>query len=241
VQTTLEGAILAATQENVRVIGAGRTDAGAHALCQVVAFDTCSVLSPEILLRAVNAHLPRDIAVTSACRTHATFHPRYDAISRVYRYLIFNRPVRSPMWERRAAHLKPHLDVASMDQAAQQLRGRHDFSAFTGVSAVSDRSRMMYAAGCRRDDDLVTLEFEAQGFMRQMVRSLAGTLVEVGLGKLSIGEFVRILRTRDRMLAGRTMPARGLYLVAVKFRGEGGEITTDEAEGPDRAEIEEQV
>jgi tRNA pseudouridine38-40 synthase len=217
VQTTLERAISATTQEDIRVVGAGRTDAGAHAYSQVVTFSTDSILPVTVLVRAINAHLPRDIVVARATEIDPSFHPRHDATSRLYRYLIWNRPVRSPFWEARAAHVRPRLQVETMDEAAKCLLGLHDFSAFAPVNAIIERTRVMYAASCRRDGDLVTLDFEAQGFMRQMARALAGTLLGVGLGKITLEEFEHILQSGDRTQAGETMPAYGLYLVRVKY------------------------
>jgi tRNA pseudouridine38-40 synthase len=209
------------------VVGAGRTDAGAHAFHQVVAFDTSSRLAPEALLRALNAHLPRDIAVTGACDVHPTFHPRYDATSRVYRYLIWNRAVRSPLWRGRAAHVARRLDVGAMDVAARSLVGVHDFSAFV-ASHSENRSREMLRAACSRTGDLVSIELEATGFMRQMVRSIAGTLIRVGLGKLDVPAVRTILESRDRGLAGDTAPACGLYLIDVRYPAVSGSATPEE-------------
>jgi tRNA pseudouridine38-40 synthase len=188
-------------------------------------------------MQAINARLPRDIAVTAAWQTTSSFHPRYDAISRVYRYLVWNRPVRSPFWESRAAHVRPRIDVEAMDGAAARLVGRHDFSAFAPARHKVGSTRTMFRAACRRDGDLVILEFEAQGFRRQMVRALAGTLLEVGLGKIDAGAFVEILRSGDRARAATTMPACGLYLVEVKYPGEvqslneQGEVKTPDSHG----------
>jgi tRNA pseudouridine38-40 synthase len=208
------------TQEENRIVGAGRTDAGAHALSQVIAFSTESKLSPQSLVRAINAYLPRDIAVISAYDVDPAFHPRYDAISRVYRYLIWNRQVRSPFWEERSAHIWRRLDAARMHFAAQHLIGRHNFGAFAPTSARIERTRTMYRASCRRDGELVVVELEAQGFLRQMVRSVVGTLVDVGHGKIDAEDFRRILCSGNRSQASVTMPACGLHLVEVKYQSD---------------------
>jgi tRNA pseudouridine38-40 synthase len=217
VQGTLEKAIGAVTQEQIRVIGSGRTDAGGHALHQVVAFSTESALPVETLCRAINAHLPDDVSVTGATDADIDFHPRFDAASRSYRYLIWNRPIPSPFWVGRAAFVKPRLEESAMDVAARSLLGRHDFSAFADVREETNHYRHMYRAECRRDGDLVVLELEASGFMRQMVRSIAGTLIRIGSGRMSPESMQEILTSLDRSRAGDTAPACGLYLIDVRY------------------------
>lgn len=219
-QTTLEKAIEAVTQEQASISGSGRTDAGAHALRQVISFSTSSELSLEVLRSAVNAHLPADIAVTSVEEAERAFHPRHDATRRIYRYLIWNRPVRSPFWTGRAAHLKYPLDDESMNEAAGYLVGEHDFSAFVPTNFAGGRTRLLFRAECRRDGDLITVELEGTGFMRQMVRSIVGTLVEVGCHRMAPLDLAGILKSRDRALAGKTMPAAGLYLIDVHYPDE---------------------
>ncbi len=216
-QATLEDALSRVTQEDIHVIGSGRTDAGAHALCQVVAFSTESQLRPEILQRAANALLPRDVVISQAREVAGDFHPRFDARSRIYRYLIWNRSVRSPFWEGRGAHVKPHLDEALMNRAIQCLLGRHDFASFVPANFSGTRERMVWAARCWRDGSTVAIELEAEGFMRQMVRSIVGTLIDVGRGKIDENEFRRIVLACDRTQAGKTAPAHGLYLVSVQY------------------------
>jgi len=217
VQGTLEGAIAAVTGETVKIVGSGRTDAGAHALRQVIAFSTHSPLPAAVLCRAVNAHLPDDIAVTSVCDVDPSFHPRYDASSRVYRYLVWNRSVRSPFWTGRAAHVPYRLDEGVMGQAAASLVGARDLAAFVPAAIRRDTRREIYRAACWREGDLLLIELEANGFMRQMVRAIVGTLLEVGLGKMAPSDFERILLSGDRRRAGRTVPAAGLYLMNVRY------------------------
>jgi tRNA pseudouridine38-40 synthase len=217
VQEVLEEAVSAVTQEGARVVGSGRTDAGAHALRQVVAFSTDSRLPAETLKRAINAHLPYDIAVTEAHDAAPDFHPRFDATSRLYRYVIWNRSVRSPHWHGRALHVPVRLDEQAMHEAAQALVGAHDFTSFVPLRQEGSRDRMVGAASCRRDGHLVVFEIEASGFMRQMVRSIAGTLIRVGLHRLDHAAFTSILTGRDRALAADTAPAHGLYLAEVRY------------------------
>lgn len=216
-QATLEDALSCVTQEEIHVVGSGRTDAGAHAVCQVVAFSTQSMHSPQVLQRAANAVLPRSVAITSAREVPSAFHPRFDANSRAYRYVIWNRPVRSPFWEGRGAHVKPHLDESAMHDAMQRLVGHHDFASFIPANFDGSRERTVWSARCWRDGWTVNLQIEAEGFMRQMVRSIAGTLVDVGRGKIDGQEFGRIIEARDRRQAGRTAPAHGLYLMSVRY------------------------
>jgi tRNA pseudouridine38-40 synthase len=217
VQSILERAVEAVTQERTPVVGSGRTDAGAHALGQVVAFSSSSTLSTATLCRALNAQLPSDVSVIRVSDMPLTFHPRFDATSRTYRYLIWNRPVSSPFWQGRAAHVKPHLDTEAMGQAAEHLLGTHDYGAFVAATASLNRARTVFRADCRRDSDLVVVELEANGFMRQMVRAIVGTLILVGRGKLEPRDVRRILESRKRERAGDTAPAHGLYLVNVRY------------------------
>lgn len=203
------------------MIGAGRTDAGAHALAQVIAFDTESKLSLDVLQRAINAHLPADIALTSICDAESTFHPRYDACTRVYRYLIWNGPTRSPFHVGRAAQVRHPLDVVRMQTVAQALIGRHDFSSFVASTAEGSRVRTIERILVKRQGDLVAIEIEGSGFMKQMVRSIAGTLIEAGKGVMDRDDMQRILESRDRAQAGSTAPAEGLYLVRVTYDAKG--------------------
>lgn len=230
VQSALEHAIEAATGERVRLIGSGRTDAGAHAYGQVVAFSTSSALPPDKLSRAINAHLPDDIAVWRAGAVSDSFHPRFDARSRTYRYVIWNRPIRSPFVARRAAHVKQPLDVEAMDAAAALLAGSHDFGAFIPVATSGDRRRTVFEAQCWRDGALVQFEIEASGYMRQMIRSMAGTLILVGSGRLTVDGFRDVLLAADRRHRGPTAPAHGLYLVRVRYPGDVAD--TDRWNGP---------
>lgn len=226
-QSILEGAISAVTQEDVRLVGSGRTDSGAHALRQVVAFSTESAIPASTLLRAVNAHLPKDVVVTTLADVDPSFHPRYDATSRLYRYLIWNRSVRSPFWEKRAAHVPRRLDERAMRSALRTLVGRHDLSTFIRAAEQGSRERTLYHADAGRSGDLVWIELEGAGFMRHMVRSIVGTVVDVGLGKIDLARFCTIVRSRDRRQGRRTAPAYGLYLAEVRYTKEDGFVAVD--------------
>jgi tRNA pseudouridine38-40 synthase len=228
VQGTIEQALEAITGEDVRITGSGRTDAGAHACAQVIAFSTRSTLPAETFRRALNAHLPDDIAVVSAEDAAADFHPRFDASSRIYRYLIWNRPERSPFYLGRAHHVPVHLNDARMNDALSRLVGIRDVSAFVPVRADGPRARRIFSARCCREGDLITITLEASGFMRQMVRAIVGTVISVGRGRMSVEEFEVIVRAGRRTLAGDTAPAHGLYLDEVVYRRESGDSTLEE-------------
>lgn len=238
VQGVLEAAISEVTQEPVPVTGAGRTDAGAHAVGQVIAFQTSSVLSAETLERAINAHLPMDVAVVSAEEVDEDFHPRFDASSRVYRYLICNGPTRSPLYEGRATHVSRPLDLTAMQAAGDLLLGCHDFSAFSSTSVEGSRQREMFAVDIHRDGNVVSIDLEASGFLQQMARSIAGTLIRVGEGKMTPQEFAAVLASGDRHQAADTAPACGLYLIRVKYDSDMTVDTAGDSLGGARAQEE---
>lgn len=217
VQAALESAILAVTGESVTLSTAGRTDAGAHACRQVSAFTTDSSLPANVMRGALNAHLPRDIAVTTVTDVQESFNPRYDAVSRTYRYLILNREARSPFWEARAWHIRSALDVSAMHAAAQFLVGRTDLGSFVPKSKPGSKVRTVFGAVCAREGDLVSIELRASGFMKQMTRAIVGTLVDIGLHRRDGAGFRSLIAAGDRSLAAPTAPACGLYLVDVQY------------------------
>jgi tRNA pseudouridine38-40 synthase len=228
VQGTLEQALAAITGEDVHITGSGRTDAGAHAVGQVIAFDTESSLSADTFRRALNAHLPWDISVVASTEAAAEFHPRFDAAARAYRYLIWNRPERSPFWRGRAYHIPAPLDVAAMSAALDRLVGLRDMSSFVPMRTEGSRTRQIFGATCVRDGDVIEITLTASGFMRQMVRAIVGTVIQVGRGTMTVNEFEAVAASGSRLLAGDTAPAEGLYLVEVVY----GERTG--ADGPSR-------
>lgn len=220
VQSALEDAIRAATGDVVTLAAAGRTDAGAHALGQMAAFDTHSALPVGTLRDALNVHLPGDIAVTRVHDVPAGFNPRRDAVSRTYRYVILNRAARSALYGGRAWHIRTPLDTERMHDAAQTLIGEMDLGAFVPVRQEGSKIRTVYHAACTRVDDVIAVELEASGFMKQMARAIVGTLVEVGRHRLDLRGFQAIVAARDRTLAAPTAPAHGLYLVDVRYAKE---------------------
>lgn len=222
VQGTFEAAWQRLTQETLRVTAAGRTDAGVHALGQAVGVATETRLPNDDLHRGMNALLPDDIAVVQIEDAREGFHATYDAVGKRYRYCIHNS--RSPsVFERQYAwHYPQPLDATAMHAAGQALVGRHDFSSFeTAGSERPDSIREIYelvvARGSDELADRISIDVSGDGFLYNMVRTIVGTLVEVGCGKRDIGWPTEVLAARDRRRAGQTAPPHGLFLVCVDY------------------------
>lgn len=236
VQGVLEAAVCDVCGGPGRVTGAGRTDAGVHAAGQVAGVEVGTALDPATLARALNARLPDDVAVVGLVAAPADFHPRFDARSKLYRYRIWNGRVRSPLRARFHHQVPQELDLARMGDGAAALVGTHDFASFQAAgSDVADSIRTLTRAevtGCPRGE--ISLELEGSGFLRHMVRNVAGTLLQVGRGQRSAGELPSLLEARDRSAAGPTAPARGLVLVRVEygFRHDSEGLETPVLDGP---------
>jgi tRNA pseudouridine38-40 synthase len=218
VQETLEEAIKRLTLECAPTTASGRTDAGVHALAQVAHFLTTSQLSTDTLVRGLNAFLPPDLRILEAEDKPQAFHATLDARSKRYRYVIDNEPIANPFQLRYCWHVRRPLDETAMDRAGQFLRGRHDFHSFeTDWPNRMSSVRTILDLCVVRSGDFVTIEVEADGFLYNMVRSIAGTLVWVGLGKRPTEWVAEVLAAEDRVAAGPTAPARGLFLVEVRY------------------------
>lgn len=207
----------------VTVRASGRTDAGVHALGQVINFYAKTRLSPQDFQRGLNGLLPPDIVVRHAEEVPDSFHASYSAVSKTYEYRILNRPLPSALERLRAWHVPKPLDLETIQQCLPVLLGTHDFRAFMAAgSSVAHTVRTMIAAQAWRPDaDHLYFRFQASGFLRHMVRNLVGTLVQAGRGLMGPEELAAILESRDRSRAGITAPAHGLYLVCVDYgRGE---------------------
>jgi len=219
VQAEVERALGRLTGAPVTVIGAGRTDAGVHALGQTAHFHSPTRLGPEALRRGLNALLPEDIAVRECLPVPETFHARYDARAKRYRYRILNREARSALERNRCWFLDRPLDLEAMRRAAAHLVGRRDFKSFE--SSGSPRAHTVRTVNAAEwhtgEDGILCFEIEADGFLRGMVRNVVGTLAAVGQGRLSPGDIPRILAARDRKCAAACAPARGLFLVRVIY------------------------
>ncbi len=218
VQAELERAVHRVTGERLRVLGAGRTDAGVHALGQVANFKTASPLAIERLPAALNAHLPDTVRVVSADDVDDRFHARYAATGRVYRYAILNRPAPSAILRHHAYHIPHPLDCNVMAAAAAVLLGTHAFAAFRSVGS-GERTTVctLRRAEVAHSGDMVICTFEADRFLHHMVRLIVGTLVRVGQGRLAGDAVETILVAEHNQKAGPRVPAHGLYLVRVLY------------------------
>lgn len=221
IQSLLEDALEPIEGSPVVVHGAGRTDAGVHALAQTATVWLTATRSPAVLARALNAVLPPDVRVLDVQQVDPGFHARFSATGKAYEYRIVNAPLVSPFLHRYAWHVKQPLDVGVMREAAAALIGAHDFAAFQGSrSAVSSAIRTVRSLECEEgsgSDRPLVVRIEGDGFLRHMVRNIVGTLVEVGSGRWPAGRVSAILGSRDRTRAGPTAPAHGLYLVRVDY------------------------
>lgn len=217
VQAALEAALAQVTQEEITILAAGRTDSGVHATGQVIACDTAWRHGLDDLWRALNAVLPPDVAVLGLEQAAPGFHPRYDARSRRYRYTLYNARVRNPLERRYSLHVAEKLDLAAMQRAARHLVGEHDFATFGQPPQGQVTVRRVLAAEWDGEPPHLGFEIEANAFLYRMVRSIVGTLLLVGRGRMSEGEFAAALAAADRSRAGPTAPPHGLCLKEVKY------------------------
>jgi tRNA pseudouridine38-40 synthase len=218
IQAEIEAALERLSGERVRINAAGRTDAGVHARGQVVTFVTDSLLPLDDVQRALNALLPRDIAVREAREVGPEVHARFSAVRRAYRYTILNTAVRSPLLRGTTYHVGAALNVQAMHEAGQVLVGWHDFAAFGGpMRAGGSTVRMISDLSCRREGDLVVVDIEANAYLSRMVRHIVGTLLAVGRGALSAADVAAILASKERKRAQAAVPAHGLCLMDIGY------------------------
>ena len=219
-QDVVETAIAALVGHPARVTVAGRTDSGVHAEAQVCSFLTTTERSERAVREGLNHHLPRDVSVVSAELVDARFHARHWSWGKHYRYSYLTRPSRSPLREARSWHVR-ELDAAPMIEGARCLVGQHDFSAFRSAGcAATHPVRTIESLELGVQGDLIVMDVRGQGFLRHMVRIIAGTLADVGRGRTEPAWVASILEGRDRLLAGKTAPGCGLTLVEVRY-GDG--------------------
>lgn len=229
IQETIEQKISLMTGEAVNVLSAGRTDAGVHALGQVASFRTAARHAPDVFCRALNATLPDDIRILAAEEAPDDFHPRFDAKSKIYTYLIANEADISPFAIKYAAHIKMRLNADAMQEGAQHLPGRRDFASFQ-ASGCAAKTSVRTVTACSIDvleaagflglsipGRFIRISVEADAFLRHMVRNIAGTLIEVGRGKRKADAVPELLQLRNRSAAGPTAPACGLFLNRVFY------------------------
>jgi tRNA pseudouridine38-40 synthase len=227
VQGLIEDALRTLDGRDVDVTGAGRTDAGVHALGQVAAFTITRELAPGALVRALNAHLPHAVRVLTAEDAPPTFHPRFSARTKTYRYRLWNGDVMSPFERRYAWHVPGPLNVEAMRAAARLFEGRRDFAAFqaTGSSVATTEREILVStistAGDTEDTegktDVVVYEVTGTGFLRHMVRIIVGSLLEIGRGRQPVEWITGAIASRNRTTAGPTAPPDGLFLVRVEY------------------------
>ncbi len=218
IQGELEAAITTICGESIRITGSGRTDAGAHALGQVVNFHTSASVPTGRFPIALNSVLPRDIRIRQAESVPLSFHARFDATAKTYLYVVDNRPYSSAFLRNYVYHVPQPLDIAAIKAAAELLVGTMDYASFqSSGSSVKTSVRTVYHLGVDPKGGVIRFSIRANGFLYNMVRNIVGTLLEVGKGKLTIEEIPAILAAHDRSQAGPTAPAQGLYLVAVEY------------------------
>jgi tRNA pseudouridine38-40 synthase len=218
VQATLEDAIRQMTGENIFVRAAGRTDAGVHADGQVASFDLAANIPPHGLLRGLNTILPADVAIVDVAEAAPDFDARFSARGKVYRYTVWNHFVRSPRRARSAWHVRQAIDNDAVRRAAAALVGEHDFRAFRASDC--DRkttNRIVRRLDVDRQGPLLTFDIEATAFLKNMVRIVVGTLVDIGRGRIDEDAPARMLVTGDRTIGGMTAPPGGLTLLRVIY------------------------
>ena len=218
VQNVLEEKLALVFGDTIELAAAGRTDAGVHAYGQVVNFFTDGRIPTERIVLAANSLLPPDIVVREAWEADREFSARHSAKSKVYVYRVLQTALPDPFQRQYSWHVRRPLDRTAMQEAMRLLQGTHDFSSFRAAGgAPMSPVRTMYEADCRRQGELLEFRFFANGFLYHMVRNLMGTLINVGLGRITPQAFQSILEARDRQLASATGPAQGLYLYKVNY------------------------
>jgi tRNA pseudouridine38-40 synthase len=219
IQGILEEKLGLLTGEPVQLFGSGRTDSGVHALGQVAHFKTQNRMDIPTIQRALNSLLPPDILIQKAEEVGEGFHARKHSKSKVYEYRILNRRLRSVFDRGYVWHIPQKLNLTEMKKATQSIIGEHDFAAFRTVGSPTRTTvrRVIRAEWKRGRDGIIRFEIEANGFLKQMVRSIIGTLVEIGKGKRKASDLRKIMNSKDRKKAGPTAPAQGLFLEEVKY------------------------
>ncbi|MBQ4564275.1 MAG: tRNA pseudouridine(38-40) synthase TruA [Lachnospiraceae bacterium] len=220
-QRTIEGelnkALSELLKEEIHVIGASRTDAGVHGLGNIAVFDTDSRIPGEKFSHALNQRLPEDIVVNHSEEVDPDYHPRKCSSVKTYEYQIWNHPFPNPMNRRYSAFVYVPLDEKRMQQAADYLVGEHDFTSFCSVATqVESKVRTIYSLKVSREGELITIRVQGNGFLYNMVRIIAGTLIKVGQGAIEPEQLPKILAAMDRQAAGPTAPPEGLTLVEIR-------------------------
>ena len=204
--------------EDIQVTGASRTDSGVHSLGNVAIFDTNTRMPADKISFALNQRLPEDIVVQGSCEVDATWHPRYQESKKTYEYRILNRTFRMPTRRLDTYFYHHALDVEKMQKAADFLVGEHDFKSFASIHSQAETSvRTIYSCDVTKSDDIITIRVTGSGFLYNMVRIIAGTLVKVGSGDIAPSQIEEILEKKDRSAAGPTAPAHGLTMIGIEY------------------------
>jgi tRNA pseudouridine38-40 synthase len=218
VQGCLEAALSRVADQEVRAVCCGRTDTGVHALGQVAHFDSKAERAERDWVLGLNSHLPAGVSVLWIRQVDDSFHARFSAYSRTYRYLVLNRWIRPALEARRMSWCRLPLDAERMHEAAQALRGEHDFTSFrAGACQARHAVREIHDIAVRRSGEVVTLEVTANGFLYHMVRNIAGTLLRVGQGNAEVAWPAQVLAQQDRSKAAPTAAPEGLYFVRARY------------------------
>ncbi|MEA3344017.1 MAG: tRNA pseudouridine(38-40) synthase TruA [archaeon] len=219
IQEEIEKTLLTMTGKKTVLTASGRTEAGVHALGQVANFTCDTSLSPQAFLNGLNSLTKDDIIIISCDIVDENFHSRFDAKSKTYNYRILNRNLPVAINRQYAWFIRKTLDLVSMRHAARHIIGTHDFKAFEGTGSPRSHTTrcVMKADIVEQENGFIVFEIEADGFLRFMVRNIVGTLVDVGLGKITTNDFKKILLSKNRSMAGATAPPHGLFLMKVKY------------------------
>ena len=221
VQQVLEDTLSELLHTQIRVTGSSRTDAGVHAMSQMVMFDTESRIPPEKYPFVLNTMLPGDIRIQTGQEVPPAFHTRFLSNGKLYTYRIINSPHGSALWRLRAVHVPVRLNLSAMQEAAATLLGTHDFAAFQAAGGTAKTTiRTLDRCDLSEKDSLITLEVHGNAFLYHMVRTIAGTLIDIGHGRCSKDAFLQAFETLDRLCLGPTAPPQGLELTRVEYPAE---------------------
>ena len=217
VQGVIQGVLENIVQHNIRMRVAGRTDTGVHAVGQVASFKTTSRIAPENFKEALNSMLPPDIRIIAVDEMDESFHPRYSAIKRWYRYIIYNADVPSPFFRNYSFWIRRKIDLELINLYCEKIYGEHDFTSFAMIEKEKSPVRVVYNCEAKRRGDFILIDIVANSFLRRMVRSIVGTFLELERNNKKPDEIERILLAKERKLAGQTAYPCGLYLMKVYY------------------------
>lgn len=218
IEQRLNEALTDLLKEPIKVTGASRTDAGVHSLGNVCIFDTNTRMPAEKISYALNTRLPEDIVVQDSCQVEEDFHPRFSKSRKTYEYRILNKKFRNPTRRLDTYFYYYDLDLEAMQKAASYLEGEHDFKSFASLGGQAETSvRTIYSCQVNKVDDIISIRVTGNGFLYNMVRIIAGTLIKVGAGDIKPEEIPSILEAKDRNAAGPTAPAHGLTMIGLEY------------------------